>query len=36
MAFVECGKLTKKLGALDALQRRCDAGAAFDRGNLGV
>jgi hypothetical protein len=36
MAFVECGQLIEKLSPLDALKRRRDAGAAFDRGNLGV
>jgi hypothetical protein len=36
MAFVECGKLTKKPGPLDPLKRRCGARTAFDRGNLSV
>jgi hypothetical protein len=36
MLHMERGELIQKLGSLDTLERRRGAGAAFDRGNLGV
>jgi hypothetical protein len=36
MLLIERSELIEKLGSLDAPKQRRGAGAAFDRGNLGV